>query len=186
MRGDISRVVRISTAVRDRLSHDALAYSAASLPDAIAPGAARKASASEQLAALDAVLAHASFSGQSMDSMTRNKGWRFLDIGRRLERVADLSDLIRHALVKPHEDEGARLQTLLEIADRAMTYRSRYVFAPEPAPPCSTCCWPMKAIRIRWRSSYRPFISTPAGCATNPIRTRKNNASSTRSFRRCG
>ena len=74
------------------------------------------------------------FSGQAMDGMTRDKGWRFLDMGRRLERAADLSDLIRYALVRPVPDEDARLHALLEVANSAMTYRSRYVFGPDPAP----------------------------------------------------
>jgi uncharacterized alpha-E superfamily protein len=69
-----------------------------------------------------------------MDGMTRDNGWRFLDVGRRLERAADSCDLISHAMVEPGSDETARLRVLLEIANSAMTYRSRYVFGPDPAP----------------------------------------------------
>jgi len=89
----------------------------------------------DRLGALDIVLAQVlTFSGQAMDGMTRDKGWRFLDMGRRLERAADLSDLIRYALVRPVADEDARLHALLEVANSTMTYRSRYVFGPDPAP----------------------------------------------------
>lgn len=132
---DINRVERISTAVRDRLSHDAWRIVRAlhgSFPAALhAPGA----SGEDQLAALDDVLLLLlSFSGQTMDGMTRDNGWRFLDLGRRLERAANLSDLIVHVMAEPGGDEAGRLPVLLEIANSAMTYRSRYVFGPDPAP----------------------------------------------------
>jgi uncharacterized circularly permuted ATP-grasp superfamily protein/uncharacterized alpha-E superfamily protein len=132
---DVSRVERISTAVRDRLSHDAwriLRNLAESFPVELHRSAA---AADDRLAALDSVLAQLlSFSGQTMDGMTRDNGWRFLDIGRRLERAADSADLVAHAMVAPGDSEGERLPVLLEIANSAMTYRSRYVFGPDPAP----------------------------------------------------
>jgi len=132
---DISRVERISTAVRDRLSHDAWRIVRA-LADSF-PGQLdwTDARCEDQLAALDEVLLLLlSFSGQTMDGMTRDNGWRFLDVGRRLERAADTCDVVVHAMVEPGGDEAARLPVLLEIANSAMTYRSRYVFGPDPAP----------------------------------------------------
>jgi uncharacterized circularly permuted ATP-grasp superfamily protein/uncharacterized alpha-E superfamily protein len=132
---DIERVDRISTAVRDRLSHDAWRIVRA-LQDSFPPElAAADATCEDQLAALDDVLLLLlSFSGQTMDGMTRDNGWRFLELGRRLERAADLCDLVFHAMVEPGSDERVRLPALLEIANSAMTYRSRYVFGPDPAP----------------------------------------------------
>ena len=131
---DIGRVDRISTAVRDRLSHDAwriVRVTARQFSRNDRPRALRRIATGR----LDTVLSLlSSFSGQTMDGMTRDKGWRFLDMGRRLERAADLCDLIRHAMVQPGADEVARLPSLLEIANSAMTYRSRYVFGPDPAP----------------------------------------------------
>jgi uncharacterized alpha-E superfamily protein len=41
---------------------------------------------------------------------------------------------VRYCLVRPSDDEATRLQALLEIANSAMTYRSRYVFGPDVAP----------------------------------------------------
>jgi uncharacterized alpha-E superfamily protein len=132
---DIGKVYRISTAVRDRLSHDAWRILRALHEDFPKVAAGEALWADEQLAALDAALMQLSaFSGQSMDGMTRDKGWHFLDMGRRLERAANLCDLVRHAMLEPAEDEGGRLSALLEIANSAMTYRSRYVFGPSPAP----------------------------------------------------
>jgi uncharacterized alpha-E superfamily protein len=132
---DIGRVERIAMAVRDRLSHDAWRIVRA-LDDKISGQInVDTARCEDQLAVLDEILLLLlSFSGQTMDGMTRDNGWRFLDIGRRLERAADLSDLILHAMVEPGADESATLPVLLEIANSAMTYRSRYVFGPDPAP----------------------------------------------------
>ena len=90
-------------------------------------------SADDQLAAMDLVLGRLSaFSGQMADGMTRDKGWLFLEIGRRLERVTDLSQLILHGFSRPDANENSRLLALLEIANSAMTYQSRYVFGPDP------------------------------------------------------
>jgi uncharacterized alpha-E superfamily protein len=62
-----------------------------------------------------------------MESMTRGDGWRFLDIGRRLERALQMIDILRYGLRPETHDESAELQTLLEIADSSLTYRSRYL-----------------------------------------------------------
>jgi uncharacterized alpha-E superfamily protein len=61
-----------------------------------------------------------------MESMTRSLGWRFLDMGRRIERATHQTKLINIAL--PLVQNGSRntLEALLEISDSTMTYRSRY------------------------------------------------------------
>jgi uncharacterized circularly permuted ATP-grasp superfamily protein/uncharacterized alpha-E superfamily protein len=86
------------------------------------------------LANLNRLVANlAAFSGMEMENMTRGYGWRFLDVGRRLERSLNLTDLLRQAAaVQPVE--GAILEPLLEIADSAMTYRRRYFARPQLAP----------------------------------------------------
>jgi uncharacterized alpha-E superfamily protein len=68
-----------------------------------------------------------------MENMTRGHGWRFLDIGRRLERALSLTDLMRSSLGAGPSHE-AMLQPLLEIADSTMTYRRRH-FAEAQLPP---------------------------------------------------
>jgi len=75
----------------------------------------------------DAIMTLSAFSGLVMESMTRGDGWRFLDIGRRLERAAQMVEMLRHGLSPRSRDEGGELQTLLEIADSSLTYRSRYL-----------------------------------------------------------
>ncbi len=67
------------------------------------------------------------FSGMVMESMTRGDGWRFLDIGRRIERALQMVDLIRYGLGFDCDTDSGQLEVLLEIADSSITYRSRYL-----------------------------------------------------------
>jgi len=130
--GDIARLHRITLGVRDRLSLDAWKILTELRDDFVPRKTAGGVTVDAQLAALDLVLTKLSaFSGQAADGMTRDKGWLFLEIGRRVERVTDLSQLIVHGFSRPDADENARLLALLEIANSAMTYQSRYVFGPD-------------------------------------------------------
>jgi uncharacterized alpha-E superfamily protein len=75
----------------------------------------------------DALMTLSAFSGLAAESMTRGDGWRFLEIGRRLERALQMIELLRHGLRPDAADQSADLQMLLEIADSSLTYRSRYL-----------------------------------------------------------
>jgi uncharacterized circularly permuted ATP-grasp superfamily protein/uncharacterized alpha-E superfamily protein len=76
----------------------------------------------------------AAFSGLAMDSMTRGDGWRFLDMGRRLERAANIAVLLGETLLTAGEREGPLLEAVLEVADSGITYRRRYLASLQPAP----------------------------------------------------
>ena len=73
------------------------------------------------------------FSGMEMENMTRGHGWRFLDLGRRLERAANLIQLVRAAL-DPEIHTAPLLEPLLEMADSVMTYRRRYFAQAQLSP----------------------------------------------------
>jgi uncharacterized alpha-E superfamily protein len=66
--------------------------------------------------------------GFALDGMTRDKGWRFLSIGRRIERLQFLCTLLQHGL---NMKAGSNLDWLLEMSDSIVTYRSRYMARPE-------------------------------------------------------
>jgi uncharacterized circularly permuted ATP-grasp superfamily protein/uncharacterized alpha-E superfamily protein len=70
-------------------------------------------------------------SGFALDGMTRDQGWRFLLIGRWIERLQFLCKNIQTALVMAPE---SNLDWLLELADSIVTYRSRYMAKPEWLP----------------------------------------------------
>jgi uncharacterized circularly permuted ATP-grasp superfamily protein/uncharacterized alpha-E superfamily protein len=75
----------------------------------------------------------AAFSGMEMENMTRGYGWRFLDMGRRLERAVNMTALLRHAACV-ESAESVVLDSLLEIADSSITYRRRYFARPQFPP----------------------------------------------------
>ena len=87
------------------------------------------------LAILDRVIpACTALAGYALDDMTRDDAWRFLVIGRDLERMAFLSSAAMQALGLPDEDSDGVLGALLEIGNVSMTYRARYQRHPELIP----------------------------------------------------
>jgi uncharacterized alpha-E superfamily protein len=67
------------------------------------------------------------FSGLVAESMTRTLGWRFLDLGRRLERSVHTIMLVRNLLLPLEDRETSVLDAVLEVADCSITYRTRYL-----------------------------------------------------------
>jgi uncharacterized circularly permuted ATP-grasp superfamily protein/uncharacterized alpha-E superfamily protein len=74
----------------------------------------------------------ASFSGLAQENMSQLAGWRFLELGRRIERAIVTSRFVRQFAFSAELD-GA-LDVLLELADSQITYRLRYVMVAAPAP----------------------------------------------------
>ncbi|HEY4125540.1 MAG TPA: circularly permuted type 2 ATP-grasp protein [Rhizomicrobium sp.] len=84
---------------------------------------------------LDALIRRAAaFSGLCAENMTRGPNWLFVDLGRRLERASNLSWLVRQTATPPEALETERVRIALEVADSAMTYRSRYLNMFQIAP----------------------------------------------------
>ncbi len=92
-------------------------------------------SGSDPLEVLDDTLFNLSaFSGLAMESMTRGLGWRFMDMGRRLERAMNQASLVRIGLPQVCRASGTALEAMLEVSDSIMTYRARYQMAFQLAP----------------------------------------------------
>ncbi|HEV8097185.1 MAG TPA: circularly permuted type 2 ATP-grasp protein, partial [Burkholderiales bacterium] len=70
-------------------------------------------------------------SGYALDGMTRDPAWRFLSIGRRVERLQSLCAILQQALAGPPETD---LTWLLRLTDSIITYRARYSTRPEWLP----------------------------------------------------
>ena len=80
-----------------------------------------------QMNLLDRVIVTLSaFAGLLLENTTRNDGWRFFEIGKRLERGLEMSELLLAAMSNVPPDIDSSLETLLQIADSAITYRTRY------------------------------------------------------------
>jgi uncharacterized alpha-E superfamily protein len=73
----------------------------------------------------------AAFNGMVAENMTHGYGWRFLDMGRRLERTRAMIQMVQQLAVRGEAQAGGELELLLELADSTMTYRSRYQAAPQ-------------------------------------------------------
>ncbi|MBX3435167.1 MAG: circularly permuted type 2 ATP-grasp protein [Pirellulales bacterium] len=76
----------------------------------------------------------AALGGMVMESMTRTQLFRFLDIGRRLERALQVTTLLRCCFVGDEATSAELLESVLEIGDSIMTYRSRYLANFQLAP----------------------------------------------------
>ncbi|PTQ91201.1 circularly permuted type 2 ATP-grasp protein [Agitococcus lubricus] len=75
-----------------------------------------------------------SLAGFAMDDMTQDNSWRFLMLGRRLERLQFLADMIAQLLQTNAAIEQTGLDWLLELADSTITYRSRYLSSAQLIP----------------------------------------------------
>ena len=67
------------------------------------------------------------FAGLQMENMTRSLGWLLLDAGRRVERIAFMTRLLRDMTDDGDPAGDGRLELLLELGDSSMTYRTRYL-----------------------------------------------------------
>lgn len=95
----------------------------------------REAAGNDPIDILDqTLLTLSAFSGLAMESMTRGLGWRFMDMGRRVERALNLASLIRFSLGQLCNDSHSTLQALLRISESVMTYRGRYRSTFQVAP----------------------------------------------------
>jgi uncharacterized circularly permuted ATP-grasp superfamily protein/uncharacterized alpha-E superfamily protein len=136
LRSTLRSTLRTGRLVRDRISTDTWRV-LASLEDEVK--ATDEVLARDPLGTLHDALNHvivrlAAFSGLMMESMTRGQAWRFLDMGRRVERAMTLIKLLRSTLCERNDREGPLLEAVLEIADSVMTYRRRYLATLQIAP----------------------------------------------------
>jgi len=132
---DISlELQRLAILVRDRTSND-LWRVLSELVELLRPPSDNAAPPiGDAIGVLNQTLLHLSaLHGLARENMTRAQGWRFLDIGLRLERIIYLSAFFDCALRSSEADNPSVLETVLEVADSTLTYRSRYNLLPNIA-----------------------------------------------------
>jgi len=129
LREVLGRLNNLAFALRDRFSADTWGIVTKLQLDArFRPG---RIPVSEVLAVLNALIVNlAAFAGMEQENMTRGHGWRFLDVGRRLERATNVTTLVQGGLSLEADGSNA-LEPVLEIADSVMTYRRRYFAQPQ-------------------------------------------------------
>ena len=74
----------------------------------------------------------ASISGLAQENMNRVAGWRFLEIGRRLERAVNTCRFVRQFGME--QARATDFDVLLDLIDSQITYRSRYLVGVAPYP----------------------------------------------------
>ncbi|GGF66559.1 hypothetical protein GCM10007301_27810 [Azorhizobium oxalatiphilum] len=94
------------------------------------PNAASEADVYERADAALRIIA--AFSGLASENMNRLAGWRFLEIGRRIERSIAILRFAR-AFAEPDAPRGA-LNVLLQLTDSQITYRTRYMIMEARGP----------------------------------------------------
>ena len=128
LRWNLKELRRVAVHLKERLSSDTwrVLQQLESQFSAFAPANADQ----RYLGGLDlldnVVLTLSAFSGLLMENTTRGFGWRFLEIGRRMERALQTSELLRSSLSSAAAEVEPCLQILLQIGDSSITYRTRY------------------------------------------------------------
>jgi uncharacterized circularly permuted ATP-grasp superfamily protein/uncharacterized alpha-E superfamily protein len=117
-------------AARDRLSDDMwrLINRLDTLAEPADPEQSTPASLLDQLDSL--ILGLAALAGMEAENMTRGHGWRFLQLGRRVERAVNVLEICRESALSA-DQRPAFLPPLLELCDSSMTYRRLHVAAPQ-------------------------------------------------------
>ena len=125
----LRQLSRVAFSLRDRMSTDHWRTLNRLIGD---PVFQREPSLPNTLVWLDrATTAMMTLSGFVLDGMTRGIGWRFLSMGRRVERLATMCGALTVAIEDGRDHD---LDWLLDLADSGVTYRSRYLAAPEWLP----------------------------------------------------
>jgi uncharacterized circularly permuted ATP-grasp superfamily protein/uncharacterized alpha-E superfamily protein len=121
----VRKARRTASSMRERLSGDFWSL-LVSLEQGLAAPAKDTSSEADALAQVERALQIlAALSGLAQENMNRAAGWRFLDMGRRVERGVNTCRFTRTLA-----DEDATpddLDLLLDLADSQITYRARYL-----------------------------------------------------------
>jgi uncharacterized circularly permuted ATP-grasp superfamily protein/uncharacterized alpha-E superfamily protein len=129
MTGLMKEVARLLHASSERLSPSMLStvqYALNQAAEALAPN---------EETALPAILGFAAtFAGIAAENMSRDGGWLFLEMGRRLERGETLAESLAILLDGPPERMEPGLALGIELADSVLSYDLRHagILAPGP------------------------------------------------------
>ena len=124
---NVEHCVRVAGAVRDRLSTDNWRV-LNRLSEMLGRRRLRQPGLAEALELLDQViLLLVAVGGLEMAHMTRDDGWRFMSMGRHLERLLYVTTSVAQVSASEMTDNPALLEWLLDVSDSIITYRARYM-----------------------------------------------------------
>lgn len=134
LHASVANAVRNATRVRDRISQE-MWRSIDRLSHRFGEAVQQSESDAsvDMMVLIDDTLADLSaFTGLVDDGMTRALGWRFLDLGRRIERCWLTASLLRSFFCDHPGDDIDTLEAILNVTDSLITYRSRYLADFQP------------------------------------------------------
>lgn len=127
----VAQALRTASVIRDRLFPDAW-RALDDLKDLMTRWAVVTNEVDAYEVATRALRILAALSGFAQENMNRLNTWRFLEIGRRLERALAICRFTRRFALD--DTRADTLEALLELMDCQTTYRSRYVLGVTLAP----------------------------------------------------
>ena len=135
LRSTVNQIVRIASSVRDRVAIDMWRIIRRIDEASQRPNQKTAIDATDSIQILDRIITDlVALAGLSAESMTRTQAWRFLELGRRIERAWQTTALCRAMLTSQTSESEAVLEAVLVTLDSIMTYRSRYMASLQAAP----------------------------------------------------
>jgi uncharacterized circularly permuted ATP-grasp superfamily protein/uncharacterized alpha-E superfamily protein len=121
---------------------------------------------------LDALLLSlAALAGFALDNMTQDDGWRLMMVGRRLERLQFLAELLAQRLESGETLVQSELEWLLDIGDSTITYRTRYLAAPRLGPTIDLLVFDQtnpRALAFQWHAIEHSLVGVAASLGGSP------------------
>ena len=121
---------------------------------------------------LDALLLSlAALAGFALDDMTQDDGWRLMMVGRRLERLQFLAELLAQRLRSGEALPQSELEWLLDIGDSTITYRTRYLAAPRLASTIDLLVFDQtnpRALAFQWHAIEHSLVRVAASLGGAP------------------
>lgn len=122
LRATLDALLRAERTVRYRLSDDT-ARVLHTLDQELSPGLSLEQTVQSLSRVIDGL---AAFTGMVAENMTRGQGFRFLEMGRRLERALHTISLLRVACEMAPGGQSRLWEVVLSMTDSRRTYRRRY------------------------------------------------------------
>jgi uncharacterized alpha-E superfamily protein len=121
---------------------------------------------------LDALLLSlAALTGFASDDMTQDDGWRLMMVGRRLERLQFLAELLAQRLRSGETPVQSELEWLLDIGDSTITYRTRYLAAPQLGSTIDLLVFDQtnpRALAFQWHAIEQSLVRVAASLGGAP------------------
>jgi uncharacterized alpha-E superfamily protein len=109
--------------------------------------------------------------GFASDDMTQDDGWRLMMVGRRLERLQFLAELLAQRLRSGETPVQSELEWLLDIGDSTITYRTRYLAAPQLGSTIDLLVFDQtnpRALAFQWHAIEQSLVRVAASLGGAP------------------